>query len=80
MRHGSKLHIIHVAGTRRIAQGTDGVPQGCLAQGIMAEDPMASFIPLTSNCFGELVCGAGALEVPEYLLSDYFFFRRNGFF
>ena len=46
MKHGSHLHIFHVAGTRMIAQGTDGVSRGFLAQGIMAGDPMISFIPI----------------------------------
>ena len=46
MRHGTKVHIFHVAGTRMIEQGTDGVSRGCLAQGIMAGEAMLSFIPI----------------------------------
>ena len=45
-RHGIKLHIFHVAGTRMIAQGTDGVSRGCLAHGVMGGEEMVSFIPI----------------------------------
>ena len=41
-----KIHIFHVAGTRMIAQGTDGVSRGFLGEGIMAGDAMKSFIPI----------------------------------
>jgi hypothetical protein len=45
-RHELKLHIFRVAGTRMIAQGTDGVSRGVLAQGVMAGESMLSFIPI----------------------------------
>jgi hypothetical protein len=45
-RVGIKLHLIHVAGTRMIAQGTDGVSRGFLAAGIMNGQTMGSFIPI----------------------------------
>ena len=45
-RHGIRLHIFHVAGTRMIAQGTDGVSRGCLAQGVMGGEAMTAFIPI----------------------------------
>jgi hypothetical protein len=45
-RHGLRLNIFHVAGTRMIAQGTDGVSRGFLAKGIMAGETMESFIPI----------------------------------
>ena len=45
-RFGVKLHIFHVAGTRMIAQGTDGVSRGYLALGVMAGEPMTGFIPI----------------------------------
>ena len=32
MRAGIKIHVFHVAGTRMIAQGTDGVSRGYLGQ------------------------------------------------
>jgi hypothetical protein len=45
-RLGVKIHIFHVAGTRMIAQGTDGVSRGYLAQGVMAGDSMSVHIPI----------------------------------
>jgi hypothetical protein len=44
--YGVKIHIYHVAGTRMIAQGTDGVSRGYLATGVMAGEAMSSFIPI----------------------------------
>ena len=41
-----KVHIFHVAGTRMIAQGTDGVSRGFLGEGIMDGQSMISFIPI----------------------------------
>jgi hypothetical protein len=41
-----RLHIIHVAGTRMMAQGTDGLSRGQLTEGVLAGTPMSSFIPL----------------------------------
>lgn len=43
---GAKLNIFHVAGTRMIAQGTDGVSRGCLTQDVMAGESMCTFIPI----------------------------------
>ena len=43
---GIRIHIFHVAGTRMIAQGTDGVSRGFLGEGIMSGESMASFIPI----------------------------------
>ena len=45
-RSGVKIHISHVAGTRMIAQGTDGVSRGYLGQGVMAGDAMVAHIPV----------------------------------
>jgi hypothetical protein len=41
-----KIHIIHVAGTRMIAQGADGLSRGALTEGVMKGEAMRSFIPL----------------------------------
>jgi hypothetical protein len=41
-----KLHMIHVAGTRMIWQGTDGLSRGDKSSGVMAGETMLSFIPL----------------------------------
>jgi hypothetical protein len=45
------LHVIHVAGTRMIAQGTDGLSRGVLTEGIFATSPMAVHIPLHLSAF-----------------------------
>jgi hypothetical protein len=43
---GVKINIFHVAGTRMIAQGTDGVSRGYLGQGVMAGEAMNIHIPI----------------------------------
>lgn len=45
MRTGCENFVCHVSGKRMIAQGTDGVSRGNLAEGVMAGLPMASFLP-----------------------------------
>eukprot|EP00957_Ditylum_brightwellii_P157355 11976441-Ditylum_brightwellii.AAC.1 len=35
LQHGCKIHIIHVAGTWMIAQGTDALSRGNLDEGVM---------------------------------------------
>ena len=45
-RSDVKIHIFHVAGTRMIAQGTDGVSRGYLGQGVMAGETMVAHIPI----------------------------------
>ncbi len=44
--HQLKLHIVHVAGTRMIQQGTDGLSRGDLSCGVMTGTDMISFVPL----------------------------------
>jgi len=46
MHHRCKIHFIHVAGTRMIAQGTDGLSRGDLGEGVMKGRSMLSFVPL----------------------------------
>jgi hypothetical protein len=46
MKFGIQIHLIHVAGTRMIAQGTDGCSRGQLMEGIMAGQDMLEFIDL----------------------------------
>jgi hypothetical protein len=41
-----RLHVIHVAGTRMIHQGTDGLSRGLLTDGIFSTDSMKFHIPL----------------------------------
>lgn len=40
------LHVIHVAGTRMISQGADGLSRGDTSEGVMRGVPMLSFVPL----------------------------------
>ncbi len=41
-----KLQVIHIAGTRMIQQGTDGLSHGDFLGGVLAGQDMLSFIPL----------------------------------
>jgi hypothetical protein len=58
MRAQVMLHVIHIAGTRMIEQGTDGTSRGSLLEGVMSGTPMLSHIPLHLH----------ALELSEPLL------------
>jgi hypothetical protein len=42
----SRVHVIHVAGKRMVAQGTDGLSRGCLTDGVMRGEEMTAFVPL----------------------------------
>ena len=46
MKFMCSVHIIHVAGTRMIEQGTDGLSRGDLLEGVLNGKRMLSFIPL----------------------------------
>ena len=46
LRVGIKIHVFHIAGTRMIAQGTDGVSRGFLGQGVMDGAAMSVFVPI----------------------------------
>ena len=41
-----KLHVIHIAGTRMICQGTNALSRGDLCTGVMGGKAMLSFLPL----------------------------------
>lgn len=49
MLHNCSVEVYHVAGTRMIAQGTDGISRGALNEGVMDGKPMLSFLPLHLN-------------------------------
>ena len=49
MNFKTKIHFIHVSGTRMIAQGSDGLSRGNLSEGVMSGTAMASFIPLNET-------------------------------
>ena len=46
MKFLCSVNIIHVAGTRMISQGTDGLSRGDLLEGVLNGQRMLSFIPL----------------------------------
>ena len=46
MKFMCKINIIHVAGTRMIEQGTDGLSRGDMLEGVCRGDTMTSHIPL----------------------------------
>jgi hypothetical protein len=46
MNLGIHIHVIHVAGTRMIAQGTDALSRGCLTSGVMTGVDTLTFVPL----------------------------------
>ena len=48
-RYNEWVNLFHVAGTRMIAQGTDGVSRGYLGLGVMAGDAMSTFIPIQQS-------------------------------
>jgi len=45
MRTGCTILVSHVSGKRMIAQGTDGISRGNLAEGVMAGRPMIDYLP-----------------------------------
>ncbi len=49
LEQGFLLHMVHVAGTLMIAQGTDGLSRGIYLEGVMAGDSMLSFINLAKS-------------------------------
>jgi hypothetical protein len=46
MEHGFALHVVLVAGTRMIAQGTDGLSKGILLEGVVRGEDMLSFVDI----------------------------------
>ena len=46
MKFSAKIHLIHVAGSRMIEQGTDGISRGNLMEGVMTGKSMLSFVPI----------------------------------
>jgi hypothetical protein len=43
------IHLVHVAGTRMILSGVDGLSRGDHNTGVMAGESMSSFVPLSQN-------------------------------
>ena len=49
MSYSFSLHLVHVAGTRMIAQGTDGLSRGSFLEGVARGEHMLSFIDLAQT-------------------------------
>ena len=49
MKFMCKINLIHVAGTRMIEQGTDGLSRGDMLEGVCRGDAMTSHIPLAKT-------------------------------
>jgi len=47
---GFKVHVIHIAGSRMIAQGTDGLSRGDIGEGVMSGQSMLEFVPINKSC------------------------------
>jgi len=41
-----KIQLVHIAGTRMVSQGTDGLSRGDVTEGVMAGSDMLSYVPL----------------------------------
>jgi len=50
MEAGMRIHIIHIAGSRMIKQGTDGLSRGDANEGVMQGSSMLSFVPIAKTC------------------------------
>ena len=51
MKEGFLVHIIHIAGTRMISQGSDGLSRGDANEGVMTGRSMLDFVPISKTCF-----------------------------
>lgn len=89
MKSKFKIHFVHVAGSRMICQGTDGLSRGDLAEGVMKGASMLSFIPLHLNVFQRakvvkkwmsqwILPTLGPEEKLEFLNEEGWFWRGHG--
>jgi hypothetical protein len=51
MQGGLILHLLHVSGTRMIAEGADGASRGDLGMGAMVGGRVVDYVPLHLGCF-----------------------------
>ena len=49
MRYKCRIQFIHIAGSRMIAQGSDGLSRGDMYEGVMRGESMLSHVPLHQN-------------------------------
>jgi hypothetical protein len=62
------LHLVHVAGTRMIGQGSDGLSRGNLTKGVMLGRTMMSYVPLSTTAL-EQSTGLDSFSLSCFLLS-----------
>ena len=67
MQESLIIHVVHVAGTRMIAQGTDGLSRGDMLEGVMAGKNFLDFVPLHLSCRERSPAFDGAIR---YLIGD----------
>ena len=46
LNHSTRIHFIHIAGTRMIKQGTDGLSRGNMSEGVLVDHNMLSYVPI----------------------------------
>ena len=51
MNHLCRIQFVHVAGTRMIKSGVDGLSRGDMYEGVMKGESMLSFVPLHKSAF-----------------------------
>ena len=51
MNHLCRIQFVHVAGTRMIKSGVDGLSRGDMYEGVMKGESMLSFVPLHKGAF-----------------------------
>jgi hypothetical protein len=79
------IHVIHVAGTRMQAKGTDGISGGDKSMGVMRGIPMETFCPLHKTAFERSpklkywVTAATKSLNPVFLSPEDWFLRGQGF-
>ena len=80
---GCSIHFIHVAGTRMIAQGTDGLSRGDLNEGVMRGDGILSFVPLHLSALErqpKLEGWIRSFVLPARLREEVIFLNHEGWF
>jgi hypothetical protein len=74
------IHVIHVAGTRMQAQGTDGISRGDKSMGVMQGIPMEEFCPLHKTAFERSPdLKTWLTSACEPLNPTFFWTRKTGF-
>ena len=54
MKYGFEIHVIHVAGTRMIMQGTDGLSRGDVTKTLLNTKPLRFYAPIHLNALERL--------------------------